>query len=53
MLTTPPNTTDEFHPNQLGNAYMAKKVLADVFGINFNPNMYMQDHLGGKKYPGY
>lgn len=41
------------HPNQLGNAYIAKVVLKEAFGINFNPEKYIKETLKGNKYPGY
>ncbi len=44
---------DLTHPNQLGNAYIAKIILKEVFGIEFNPEKYWQSNLGGEKYPKY
>lgn len=44
---------DLVHPNQLGNAYIAKVVLSKGFGIEFDPERYISDTLGGEKYPGY
>lgn len=41
------------HPNQLGNAYVAKIVLKEVFGIEFDPVKYISDTLEVKKYPEY
>ena len=41
------------HPNQLGNAYIAKVVLKEVFGVEFDPDKYIKDTLKVKKYPGY
>jgi len=41
------------HPNQLGNAYIAKVVLKEAFGIAFDPEKYIKETLEGKKYPGY
>lgn len=41
------------HPNQLGNAYLAKAILKEGFGIEFDPEKYMSETLAGKKYPGY
>ena len=41
------------HPNQLGNAYIAKIILKEIFGINFDADEYIKDTLEGKKYPGY
>lgn len=41
------------HPNQLGNAYVARVVLKEVFGIDFDPEKYIRETLEGKKYPGY
>ena len=44
---------DLVHPNQLGNAYIAKVILKEVFSIELNPEKYWQDCLKGKKYPKY
>lgn len=44
---------DFIHPNQLGNAYIAKVILKEVFGINFDPELYWKDTLSGEKYPNY
>ena len=41
------------HPNQLGNAYIAKVILKEGFGIEFDPEKYISDTLAGKKYPEY
>lgn len=41
------------HPNQLGNAYIAKVILKEVFEINFDPEKYIKETLEEKKYPGY
>lgn len=41
------------HPNQLGNAYIAKVVLEEAFGIIFDPEKYVKETLEGKKFPGY
>lgn len=41
------------HPNQLGNAYIAKIILEYIFGINFDPEKYIKETLEGKKYPDY
>lgn len=41
------------HPNQLGNAYVAKIVLKEVFGIEFDPEKFMKETLEVQKYPGY
>ncbi|MEK7078504.1 MAG: SGNH/GDSL hydrolase family protein [Patescibacteria group bacterium] len=45
--------TDLQHPNQLGNAYIAKVILEKVFSINFDPEKYIRETLSGEKYPGY
>lgn len=42
---------DFWHPNQLGNAYIAKVILEKVFNIDFNPEKYLQTN--GEKYPSY
>jgi lysophospholipase L1-like esterase len=44
---------DILHPNQLGNAYLAKIILKEVFLIEFDPETYIKDTLGGEKYPSY
>lgn len=44
---------DYWHPNQLGNAYIAKVILKEIFGIDFDPEKYWKDTLAGEKYPGY
>jgi lysophospholipase L1-like esterase len=44
---------DDTHPNQLGNAYIAKVVLKEVFGIDFDPEKYWKETLSGEKYPNY
>lgn len=41
------------HPNQLGNTYIAKVILKEVFGIEFDPELYWKDTLAGEKYPKY
>ena len=41
------------HPNQLGNAYIAKVILEKVFSINFDPEKYIKETLSGEKYPSY
>ncbi len=44
---------DRQHPNQLGNAYVAKIYLKKIFGIEFNPEKYMENVLKGEKLPEY
>jgi NAD kinase len=44
---------DFLHPNQLGNAYIAKIILKEVFGIDFDPEKYIKTTLSGEKYPQY
>lgn len=44
---------DYWHPNQLGNAYIAKVILKEVFNIDFDPELYIKDTLEGQKTPGY
>lgn len=44
---------DYVHPNQLGNAYIAKHVLQRIFGIGMDPELYIKDTLAGEKYPRY
>lgn len=44
---------DYCHPNQLGNAYIAKIVLKEVFDTDFDPEEFMKTTLSGEKYPKY
>lgn len=44
---------DPQHPNMLGNAYIAKILLKEIFGINFDPDLYLKTLLAGEKYPRY
>ncbi|MDD3647919.1 MAG: SGNH/GDSL hydrolase family protein [Candidatus Dojkabacteria bacterium] len=44
---------DVVHPNQLGNAYIAKILLKDIWGIEFDPDLYIKETLEGKMYPEY
>lgn len=44
---------DQQHPNQLGNAYIAKVILKEVFDINFDPEIYIEDTKNGEKLPRY
>ncbi len=48
-----PGEVDFQHPNSLGNAYIAKIILKEVFEINFDPELYMKTLLAGEKYPKY
>lgn len=41
------------HPNQLGNAYIAKVILKKAFSIDFDPEKYIKETLSGEKYPSY
>lgn len=41
------------HPNQLGNSYIAKIILKEVFGINFDAEMYIKETFEGRKHPSY
>lgn len=50
---TKPGEIDPEHPNVLGNAYIAKILLKDIFGIEFDPELYIKDTLAGEKYPKY
>lgn len=45
--------TDPEHPNQLGNAYIAKMVLKEMFEIEFDPEKFIETTLSGEKYPKY
>ncbi|MDO8551577.1 MAG: GDSL-type esterase/lipase family protein [bacterium] len=53
VLELKPGEIDCYHPNQLGNAYIAKVILKEVFDIDFDPERYMKDTLAGEMYPGY
>lgn len=44
---------DFWHPNQLGNAYIARVILDNVFSITFDPEKYIKTTLAGEKYPLY
>src|SRR3989339_160453 len=44
---------DFLHPNQLGNAYIAKIILKEVFQIDFDPEKYIETNTAGYKYPEY
>lgn len=47
------NAPDLTHPNQLGNAYIAKVILKEVFDIEFDPEKFWRETIAGKKYPLY
>jgi len=43
---------DSVHPNTLGNVYISKMFLEEIFGIEVNPEKYLQDiRLDTVKYP--
>lgn len=42
---------DAFHPNSLGNAYIAKILLKELFDIEFDPEGFIEDVRNGVKYP--
>ena len=44
---------DFFHPNPLGNALIAKIILKQVFGVDFDPEKYIETAAKGYKYPEY
>ncbi len=44
---------DYWHPNQLGNAYIAQVILKEVFDIDFDPELYIKDTIEGQKTPRY
>lgn len=48
-----PGELDYIHPNQLGNAYIAKVFLDRIFGISFDPEKYIAENNAGKMFPGY
>ena len=43
---------DPCHPNQLGNAYVAKMFLEEM-GISFDAEKYTDENRQGEKFPGY
>lgn len=43
---------DPIHPNQLGNAYIAKMFLEKI-GVSFDPEKYIEETLKGEKLPKY
>lgn len=53
VLSMKPGDIDFVHPNQLGNAYIAKLVLEKGFGIKFDPERYMKDTKNGIMFPEY
>ncbi|MFZ2152801.1 MAG: SGNH/GDSL hydrolase family protein [Microgenomates group bacterium] len=44
---------DFWHPNQLGNAYIAKVILKKIWNIDFDPEKYIETTNKGYKYPEY
>ena len=48
-----PGEVDFSHPNHLGNAYIAKIMLKEIFDIDFDPELFIKETLEGKKYPSY
>ena len=44
---------DLYHPNVLGNAYIAKILLKHIFNIDFNPEKYVASLSDAIKYPRY
>lgn len=48
-----PGEIDWVHPNQLGNAYIAKVILEKGFDISLDPEKYIRETHEGKMYPGY
>ncbi len=53
FLRLKPGDTDFVHPNQLGNAYIAKIVLEKGFGIGFDPELYIKSTRRGEMFPRY
>lgn len=41
------------HPGVRGNAYIAKILLKEIFGIEFDPEIYLKDVASGRKSPRY
>jgi hypothetical protein len=52
-LEIKPGEIDFLHPNQLGNAYIAKIILKEAFSVNFDPETYIKDTLAGEMFPKY
>lgn len=48
-----PGEVDVLHPNPLGSAYIAKIILKEVFGVDFNPKLFLKGVEKGEKYPEY
>ena len=48
-----PDEIDSLHPNILGNVYIAKLILGEGFGTDFNPEKYLHELLAGVMYPSY
>ena len=48
-----PREIDYIHPNQLGNAYIAKVLLDKIFAIRFDPEKYIIGNNLGEMFPGY
>jgi hypothetical protein len=44
---------DFWHPNRLGNAYIAKVILKNIWGIEFDPEKYIETTDKGYKLPEY
>jgi hypothetical protein len=63
FINTPEDENKEFgviageidfsHPNVFGNAHIAKIFLNDIFGVEFDPEIYLKGVLKGEKYPRY
>jgi len=45
--------TDMQHPNSLGNAYIAKVLLKEIWNIEFDPEKYIDEVNRGEKLPKY
>jgi len=48
-----PGEIDYCHPNMYGNAVMAQYFLKSIFGISFDPHIYLNDVDAGVMYPNY
>lgn len=53
VLSVKPGDLDTVHPNRLGNAYIAKILLDQIFGIKFNPEKYIENLLQEDMFPEY
>jgi lysophospholipase L1-like esterase len=48
-----PGDIDFLHPNQYGNAVIAKILVEELLGVKFDPDLYMKTTSEGKMFPSY